>query len=341
MDGPWGLQSRKKLALAAVEFFYVNRITELGEADGARRAVAWEQATVARFIDHLILRDVFEGRTPSGVRVTQILNEMERLGILVKVKTGGLGGDVYLYFGPMLDMKAVTSAKVGRWRRSKEGILWLAPLLGTEFLYDECETGIVHITGSDGNGERRGGTGTVVGTRTVLTARHVVVDMTLDPEQNFQGNRCQVLGRSIARNGDLALVHVDVKLERIRGIALRRPIVGERVVVLGYPQIPATIHDPPVTMHSGEVTSGTVTLNDRSTAFLYSATTRPGNSGGPILSGDGYLVGVASRDLTQCRADEQWFVPHYSAVPADSVAAFLQDKDRGNYEVFLPFEPQE
>lgn len=109
--------------------------------------------------------------------------------------------------------------------------------------------------------------------------------------------------------------------------------------MLGYPQLPATIHDPPPTMHSGEVTSATVTPSDHSTTFLYSAATRPGNSGGPVLFEDGYLVGVASRDLAQERADVQRIAPHYSGASADSVAAVL--RAAAEDEAMMPFEPFE
>ena len=56
--------------------------------------------------------------------------------------------------------------------------------------------------------------------------------------------------------------------------------------------------------------------------FLYSAITRPGDSGGPIISQDGYLVGIATKDLSVER-EVSSFAPHYAGVDAITLAKVL------------------
>ena len=51
-------------------------------------------------------------------------------------------------------------------------------------------------------------------------------------------------------------------------------------------------------MQSGAVTSEAVTSLGGESLFLYSAIARPGNSGGPVLSQHGYVVGLCTEDVT-------------------------------------------
>ena len=56
--------------------------------------------------------------------------------------------------------------------------------------------------------------------------------------------------------------------------------------------------------------------------------------GGPILSADGYLLGLVSKDLTM-QTDEGWFSPHYAGVNA---ATILRAAREIGQRIELPFE---
>lgn len=52
-------------------------------------------------------------------------------------------------------------------------------------------------------------------------------------------------------------------------------------------------------MQGGEVSVEHVTSFYGEELFLFSAIARPGNSGGPILSEDGHVVGIVTKELSE------------------------------------------
>ena len=161
--------------------------------------------------------------------------------------------------------------------------------------------------------------------------------MQVHREQLFQGIQCICDEDSIKTHHveDVATITVAQTLKPVLGLVLHPPRVGQRVAMLGFPRVPL-VPSAPLVMHSGEVTNESVTLFSGETAFLYSATTRPGNSGGPIISADGYLLKLASKDLTM-QADEDWFVPHHAGVDAATILRVVREMEL-ELKVELPSE---
>ena len=91
-------------------------------------------------------------------------------------------------------------------------------------------------------------------------------------------------------------------------------------------------------MQRGEVTNELVPSLCVETLFLYSAISRPSNSGGPIVSDDGYVVGIASEDIVGKYETGETFSPHYVGVPAQVVAEAVAEMRLG---VQVPFETYE
>ena len=193
----------------------------------------------------------------------------------------------------------------------------------------------MQITGRNSQGDETAGTGIVVSAHSILTARHVVADMQVDEEQVFQDIKGIVTGDNIKMHDvqDVALITVEQTFQPVSGLILHPPRVGQKVFMLGYPRVPL-VGSAPLVMHSGEVTSESVQLTNGESAFLYSAVTRPGNSGGPIISADGYFVGLASKDLTM-NAEKDWFAPHYAGVDAVTVLTSVAEM---GLDINLPFE---
>ena len=142
MNASWSLDSRLKLALAAVEFFNVEnrvRMAELLRNNGSTEVpLGSNPFSLMAFAHYLEATNLFP-RKPNYFRVRHIVTRMASLGQLVHVGYSNLVpqlfGEQYLCFRGMF----------GEHFRGK---LWLAPLLGPELLYEEAKASVVHITGS-------------------------------------------------------------------------------------------------------------------------------------------------------------------------------------------------
>ena len=136
----------------------------------------------------------------------------------------------------------------------------------------------------------------------------------------------------------MAVVRVEGSpLTPLTGALMQAPVVAKTVYTLGYPKLPG-LRDASVTMQQGAVTNESVTSLAGETLFLYSAISRPGNSGGPVVSEDGYVVGLSIVDaIGQYRTNEA-FSPHYAGIPAQVVVQAVKDLGMG---VELPYEHYE
>ena len=331
MNAPWGLDSRLKLVALACDFFHVNRIAAHQTAIGKElpKQGSPTPLTVADFLQYLKIKRAFL-KTPNAFHVTRILERMVSTGLLVHAGSGSspLAGlqNHYVYGLPT--------------HESRGGLFRLVPVLGPEYLYRLCEPGLVHITGTNRAGAQVAGTGLVVDTRHVLTCRHVVSDMTVDSRQTFQGREYAVAHDSIHRHTavDVAVVRVEgPPLSPLDGALMQAPIVAKTVYTLGYPKLPG-LRDASVTMQPGAVTNESVVSFAGDRLFLFSAISRPGNSGGPVVSEDGYLVGLSIVDATGQYPANEAFSPHYAGIPAQVVVQAVKDLGLG---IELPFEHYE
>lgn len=330
MNAPWSVVTKLKTAVEAIRFFNPRNVVAnkrmLGQEPDSDRLLSFKD-----FVLHLEKTGVFGERKPNLIRLIHILDAMTREGILQNVGSYSRGprvfDDCFLFMFP---------ASGNRERAA--GQLWLAPVVGPELLFHAVGDAVVQITGHNSQGEERAGTGIVISEQTVLTARHVVDDLKLNEEQVFQAVDCIVTDDSIKTHPveDVAFISVGEKLRPAKGLVLHPPTVGQRVFMLGYPRVPF-VSTAPLVMHSGEVTTDLIQLFNGESAFLYSATTRPGNSGGPIISADGYLLGLASKDLT-VKAEKDWFAPHYAGVDARILLKSASDL---GLDIPLHFEAKE
>lgn len=330
MSGPWGLDSRLKLVALACDFFNANKVAASHAAIGRSPANSENPTplSVTDFLKYLETTNAFP-KTPNALRVARIVGEMVSAGLLVPVgharpSMAGLD-DHYLYL-PTAD-------------KARQGVFCLVPVLGPEYLYRLCAPGLVHISGKNG-GLAVAGTGLVVDTRHVLTCRHVVSDMEVDRRQVFQGRPYEINDDSIHSHPDIdvAVMRVDgPPLSAVSGILLQAPVVAQSVYTLGYPKLPG-LRDASVTMQQGAVTNESVTSLAGERLFLYSAIARPGNSGGPVLSENGYVVGLSVVDAIGQYDNEDAFSPHYAGIPAQVLVRAVEDLALG---IQLPFESYE
>ena len=332
INGPLRLRTRLTLAVLAQHFFNASNVAEHYAAIGRQLpppGSSPQPLTVNDFLQYIAIKRPFP-KQPNALLVAQLIDKMADAGLLTLSGRGNitLAGlhDHYLHIPQPPDVR--------------RGGFALASAVGPDLLYNECRPGLVHITGVSDTNDVVAGTGIVISPRHILTCRHVVQDMQLDETQTFQGHRFAITKDSVH-----AHPVVDVAVLRLHGPPLsplstavfRPPIIADVVYTLGYPKLPG-LRDASVTMQHGSVTNSEVTSLAGQSLFLYSAISRPGNSGGPVLSYDGYFVGLCSDDATAQYHSHSAFSPHYAGIPAPVVAEAVRDLDVG---VQLPFQPLE
>lgn len=331
MNAPWGLDSRLKLTAFACDFFNANKLPANYARIGKKLPKGGnpEPLTVNDLLKYLDVVGAFP-KPPNALRVARIVERMASNNLLLRIGHAGrsIGGldDHFLYLPTLWD--------------AQRGLFRLVPVIGPEYLYQLCAPGLVHITGTNKAGDAVAGTGLVIHPSYVLTCRHVVSDMTVDKKQWFQGQEYAVNNKVMYVHSEVDVAAVRVQgapLTPLNGALFKVPIVAQTVYTLGYPKLPG-LRDAAVTMQQGAVTNESVTSLAGESLFLYSAISRPGNSGGPVVSEDGYIVGLSIVDATAEYHQDKSFSPHYAGIPSQVVVSAVESLGLG---IELPFEEYE
>ena len=333
MNAPWSLESRRKIVQLACGFFDQENSRANHELIGKELPNTGDAhdvptLSVRDFLKYLEVKMAYS-KEPNAFRVARIIDQMASTGLLVdggSRRSGAVSGmdNHYIY--------SVTEADT---RRNQ---FRLVPVLGPEFLYHLCVPGLVHITGKNETEDEVAGTGIVVHSSYVLTCRHVVCDMEVNKQQKFQGQEVNAQSIHPHPKFDVAVIRVDgPPLSQLQGMFFQSPVVAQTVYTLGYPKMP-NLKEATVTMQPGAVTAESVTSLSGDSLFLYSAISRPGNSGGPVMSGEGYIVGLSAVLTTGQYGQDEAFSPHYAGISAQVVVEAVKDLCVGFQ---LPFENYE
>ena len=325
-----------------------------------RRPPAGQPLTPASgrdFIDFLTKSNTLSDEPSKYIsQIRELLERMSSNGLLVDMGVGPDGAFV------VLPKCYYAISEVSKLRQ--RGVLWLAKILGGRFVHRHVSPAIVHIVGKNDKGE---GSGIVFDARHVLTCRHVVARMDVATEQVFQGKLVTIEQVVEHDTQDVAVVRVKERLATVPGLGFLAPTVSQKVYRFGYSRVPCSIPSStgisPLVMQSGEVSSESVSVFGGTELFLYSAIARPGDSGGAVVSDDGYVVGMTTElsDARQGTSDdpsdgdavgtttelpdsqsskkegEDVFSPHYAGIPSHVLAQAVDDLCLGvrvSYETY-------
>jgi S1-C subfamily serine protease len=233
-----------------------------------------------------------------------------------------------------------------RTQSQSEGYLWLAEPLGAGLIKPAYGSVTVPIAGhSKTTGDERVGSGLVLDEFHVLTNAHVVNDMTLKEEIEHsrvippagpaplrEGSGVPITAYHAHNKVDVAVITVQPTggqrgLPVLEGVAFRPPAWSDETYVFGYPPIARTSL-PHMVCERGEVVNDSI--SDYSTNdefFVYSATTRPGNSGGPIVAQDGRVIGIVAQDVLDEASSADSF---YRGIPGHVIVETLTSMGFGD-----------
>ncbi len=180
-------------------------------------------------------------------------------------------------------------------------------------LFANVSSGVVRIDATNCDGSSDVGSGFLLGDGLVATAAHVVSQASLITLSTNNGRSVgDVIG--IDNSTDVALVEARTHLDgHIFSFASQRPPVGTPVAAIGFPE------GLPITFTAGSVSAldRTITLDDGTerTGMIQTDTpVNPGNSGGPLLTTDGRVVGIVDA-LLQNAAGIGYAVDAQTAAP--------------------------
>ncbi|HKA38371.1 MAG TPA: bifunctional trypsin-like peptidase domain-containing/SEL1-like repeat protein [Burkholderiales bacterium] len=134
----------------------------------------------------------------------------------------------------------------------------------------------------------------VTGDGHIVTSYHVVAGSTAIRVRPQNGRELPAVIQRVDRANDLALLKVQASTIPLAVSASSGVRRGDTVYALGFPLVTIQGFEPKVT--NGIISSLTGLLDDPTT-FQITNPLQPGNSGGPIVSSDGQVVGIAASVL--------------------------------------------
>lgn len=322
---PLNLRESLVLALSAIKFFqplsYRENCKVLGITPEEGRIVPFDGYD---FIRYLEITEKLPGADRYVYIIRRLLSDLERAQLLTFQGLGKNPTSGPAYYS----MREFTNIE-------KKGFLWLAPALGPELVLFAYSDITVQITGVTPSGDVHAGTGIIISPNHILTCAHVAEGMEIDRCQNVGNTTYNVADVISHESKDVAIIRSDNELPMLPGIGFRDPLISEGLFTLGYPRIPLST-EPSLVMQRGEVTSPEVTMFSGDKVFLYSAVARPGNSGGPIISESGHVVGIVTESLEENTT--QSGMPFHAGIKTSELMSAVAELD---VDIELPIETYE
>ncbi|MBP3646848.1 MAG: trypsin-like peptidase domain-containing protein [Clostridia bacterium] len=199
----------------------------------------------------------------------------------------------------------------------RSGDYWLSSIIGERYLRSLLERFIVRIEGENSDGIPGTGSGVLISSDTILTCAHNIDD--IDIASCWIGDKeLSIVEQLTHPKYDIGIIRINPIYDSESYPYFGPPMVLDKTLTLGYPPLRG-IREPLLLAQTGEINAiGSQTFTGCE-CLTISSVTRPGNSGGPVFSLQGYIVGIVIQQ-------------------AYATASFsVQEKDSGKAPLDSPF----
>lgn len=187
---------------------------------------------------------------------------------------------------------------------------WENAVFGPRYIYYKYRDYVLPIVYEQANNDPGIGTGFLVGSNIIVTARHCIEGSTnisfgKIPYEKYRNAKVYYHSNP---NIDIAIILI-APLD-IYGLNLSNEFkIFEKVITMGYPKIPgftcfqtaeeavvSAVPEKRFTVTEGQVAAEAQQLWSRENLFLITAKVKGGNSGGPVINQYGYCIGLVSQE---------------------------------------------
>ena len=197
--------------------------------------------------------------------------------------------------------------------------LWLGKVLGETFLMSKLHDFIIRFEGHNSLRVSGTGSGVLIGPDVILTCKHNLTD--LKKFECFLGEeKLEIESYNFHEKYDLGLVRLKTKISRHFFPHFGTPFQLDNVITMGYPPLRG-MREAALITQKGEI-NALCTDWWGCECITISSAVRPGNSGGPVISLNGYIVGIVTQfanSASSASSDKNDFVdssatPFYNAI---------------------------
>lgn len=214
---------------------------------------------------------------------------------------------------------------------------WENAVFGSRYIYHKYKDHVLPIVYTQNNGDPGIGTGFIIGTIAIVTARHCIEGATSISFGKIDFAKYKDAKVYYHNNPNIDIAIIMIEPVELFGFHLTDKCeIFEKVVTMGYPKIPgftcfqtaeeavvSAIPDKRFAVTEGQVAAEAQQIWSRENLFLVTAKVKGGNSGGPVINRYGQCIGLVSQEPF---ADGNYDDLGYgTVVPAHFIIEMLQD----------------
>lgn len=226
--------------------------------------------------------------------------------------------------------------------KQRNNLFWLGKILGESFLNEKYKPFVVRIEGYYTNGESGTGSGIIINSNTILTCRHNLTDL-VEYDCYLGESKLEKLNDKYHHTHDIGIIKLESKLSFPYFPYFGAPYELDDTLTMGYPPLRG-MREAALISQKGEINAKSKDWQNCD-CITISSVVRPGNSGGPVISTNGYIVGIVTQyanSASSVSVDKESFIdnnsiPFYNAISSNSIVKILEELDKSieiNYENF-------